>query len=837
MQNISKNYKLASIDSSHSVDSAPCEALIYAHNVRRKINGGLKSISSPQLKSPITAFSFYEILYHHQQPDQSQDCYIARYRSNICLVQVKGETFEIVLNICDIDDDMPIENIRVFSVGSILYIQELEQGLPASQRLFRWHNQLYHPCDLSLIDVPQPQIDYQHISSTDNNLLRTLVSKATLTSTNPLEDGRYLVDNYQLNYKTIIDKFIRSDYIYGAVYYIFAYKLIDGSIVCYSPIVTANSQKWQQHEGCSLSYSVDENEIFYYMTMHSFKPTIKFSAPQQIIDNELIESLVVFSTRNNPLYHLDDINAWLDYNDPNQFVTQMPTGSLVEISAQSIVDESNANAVSNIFYKIAEIDFREQTELELSFEKHYRNIEQQPIFAPNLSHHAQMANCTLDMNGRAYLLDLTMQFYGGSLPILDSPKVEVADKIFTRYTTQGELITEVTIVENGIEVVALNSTKAPTYVDGQREYVLLPNLITYPDVRAKSMRIFFRFSDGRCRYVTKFDLSESYESGMAYFQNLALENPLCYNYYLLNSDQVSPQLGDGKLRFSNRLAISKAGNPLLFEYGSILDIENGSLVIHGVGSASRELYNDNNTIYPIYIFTSMGIYAAAQDKESAYCSSYVRVTTHSVSRPVSSLSVDNVIYFISNKGVYSIDGSSLNYLTQGIENYVFKDRKFVDFLQDAQLLHLPMYGEIVIHNRYEQYAYVFNISDGSIFTRDFEYQPISNGYLFSQDGIFDFNGFESDDIPLAAHIITTPSNFALDARKRLRFFKYFGASSSGERIKILGSNCGKEWSVARDVSGADLPVKKIMSSWFYYQFSVESSKLDVDSVSVEMHSR
>lgn len=184
-----------------------------------------------------------------------------------------------------------------------------------------------------------------------------------------------------------------------------------------------------------------------------------------------------------------------------------------------------------------------------------------------------------------------------------------------------------------------------------KEGFLTP-FISYPDSRASQMEIWLNYSDGRKLYKL-LPLTGSKVENMAYFIN--------DDYRYISFEEFSGKIPTAKVsdydNFPNLLKVSNNENPFYFPQELSYSISNGKIL--NFAAVTTELSQGRYGDFPLYIFTSDGIWALQQGDDDVLYKSL-----HPVSRDIALstkavVNTDNDIVFLSEKGLMILNGSNV----------------------------------------------------------------------------------------------------------------------------------------------------------------------------------
>lgn len=832
-----KGLQCNSIDKRGTMDS-----MSSAHNIRIDGNEMIRSVCENRIGDFITQDNEYSIRFCHTFIGKEN--YIAVKNNAVDWVEInEGEILQKANLYGHPEDQMTDITFDFFAFGNTLYITIKKDGEPIDEKPIHWQMTKYIDYDIDSICPPSPRnINCKYMDARqDGAYVPPLVVSAELDTALGAPDDRYVVNKYNYYYKEHIDKFIKLNYIYGTVYLMFAYKLIDGSVIKQSGIHMLDSMPIDAMPGRSIYLHDGGAIVSFHMDMAAIIPTIEFDMPQSIIDNKLIESIMVYSSRNNPYYDYDNIYQKLNFSDPDQKVVTLLGKTYTRISAQSVIDTQFAKVAHLPFYEIAEIDFRERADVVLTFSDHYKNIEQCPIFKPNLSLHKMIGKSMYEYNSRLHLLGVNMEFFKGEIIAPNVHQFTTIDALYTeQYFTSGSVIFKTTLEDNNETLVCYAKKNAAVFYSDKNysKYIALPNMITYPDVRAKKIEAYYEDVYGDIYLLHEFPLIKAPENGLAYYQDFSTELVTKFLPFIINNE-VTLDFTDehNKTMFHNRIAVSNIDNGYVFEYANVIDINNRNTIINGVETIYQSFTENTFGLYPLYVFTNQGIFALESKDATTIYSNIVPISSQITDEYFHSISASGSVFFITQKGIHSLRDTSCKYISSNIEKHQHAGIDFSDYLQGSTLIYVPYYDEIIINNSLYPYCYLYSIQKDEFTTKDFGYSQISKDKIIKDNGVYSLLYSENISMPLFSYIESNADMFGTMDKKRIRGFEVSGMFKCDARLIILGSNNAIQWNEIKSINACDKRLKKCSGSWRYLKYSLSSSYIELDSVEIDVESR
>lgn len=813
-------------------DNTQMDSMDLAYNVRIMKNGNIKSVCENKLSEHVANNNGFEIKYCHSFG--SFNNYFAVKDGEVHWVElIDGELISKRVFIILSDGDNPELEFVFFEHGEIIYVTIKRAGEISIEEAYRWQRDNYILNRFSSFDPPShSEIEYTHTYSSISGVgIPSMIVSANMNNE--------LVEEYHYPYLAILDKFIKSNYIFGTVYLIYAYKLKDGTIIRQSGINMIETQK--STEDYNRTIYIDKSNSqkrYFYKRLSAAKFKLKFSVPKLVKDDTLVESIVIYSTRNNSFYDFDNINEKLNFLDVDQEEVTINGKKYSKISARSVVDKQFAEVAHSPFYEIAEIDFRINDSIELNFMEHYNNIEMKPIFVPNMSSHAMLGLNKYAYNSRVHLLGVKTIFFEGEVITPLNEFIESDGDLYYYGSINKGQISYLTTLEDDGEIFLCKQTKTiPIYykTGSNQGNIFLPNMITYPDIRAKKIEVYFTSSDGKVFFLEKFNLTKAPENGYAFYQNTYIDSVASYfRYPLINGVFKDLPVKKNTTIYKNKIIVSQINNPFVFNYENVINVNNRSTIVNGVDTIYHNFADEAFGLYPLYVFTNNGIFALESRGDKSVYSNIIPINSQSTNKGCSSVSAGGQVFFLSDRGLCSVNSTIVTYLSYDVEQYAYSGTLFIDYIKKATVNYGSYYNELVINNSDYKYCYLYSIDSNQFTIRDFGYRIISKDKMVGAEGIYWFTQEENVMNPLHSYVESISGGFATNNRKRIRFCKLIGLFKNDANLSVYGSNNSVQWNKIKAINAKDKSFKKAMGAWRYLKFSVSASFMELESMEIEL---
>lgn len=381
----------------------------------------------------------------------------------------------------------------------------------------------------------------------------------------------------------------------------------------------------------------------------------------------------------------------------------------------------------HLFYKIGSISFDKIKKMEsfVDIELESDNLaalETHPTLPDDYNSHCKLVGgFQYAYNNRLNLANVEY-FAGDTLPIRTmGAYVEPADGV-----NYVPLTIDVWIKKEGKEIVATQTIKAEAsesnpfaWANVAKSGATFPRWMYYPDAGAYKMRVR---GDGwhKTFYLTPHD----FLNGAYWWGGLGLDVEF--------GELPIVPMGEIKatsVQMGNKLYTSEAENPWVFPASGVRAIGDGDII--GIASAARALSEGQFGQFPLYAFTTEGVWALSVNDTGTFnpaqpISRDVCVDADSITQ------IDQSVLFATNRGVMMIAGSETICMTDGIDtdspmllgempgglqlmskaeigSGTFDLVAFKDYLQGARMVYDYTYQRIVLYQPRCYYAYVYSL--------------------------------------------------------------------------------------------------------------------------------
>lgn len=586
----------------------------------------------------------------------------------------------------------------------------------------------------------------------------------------------------------------------------------------------------------------------------------------EVADPELIDSVVIFSTRIHPRWSSEALSEiWNTLRDDGEHITG-ETFAYEKLFADNKLP-------AQPFYKVLEIPRSKwgagsvaSVDVALTGSL-LENAEQKEIWEPINSHELVYSNGK-EINSMMHIFgDVRQKLYEGF-----GARGFLRDGAMT-CNSQFPIATALRINDNDYCVV---NRCGLDLLDSTRR----KNIISYPDYRARQI-----YNGSATVMRNAYDLTSALANNYAYYTADIFEsesNPSALKYYTdysevgdkkqfwckfphrwkdtntyINGERVpigiayadASQYGGDSVRSLSELRVSALSNPLVFPLSRTYQIGSEEGRIVAINSAAIEISDDKIGEYPTWVFTTEGVFIGhwGVGDEVIY-NSFLPRTYDKICNP-NTLTVNGSILFITPQGLMSIDERGSRLLSSPLND---KWGNVPRWLVEANILGWKHDTNEVLVSGEQSDIYVLNLGAGVWSTRTAPLLPISKLlsneilvcgasqtlYSIQREGDFSSGGG-------ITKILTRAIKLGEYELKRIETLvtRISAQSKIPFTITVYGSVDGEQYGVLRQVFAPALsPIRltRVPMSVRYFKFGIEfpnSCGMEFTSFDIEYFNR
>ena len=382
--------------------------------------------------------------------------------------------------------------------------------------------------------------------------------------------------------------------------------------------------------------------------------------------------------------------------------------------------EEDAILKKSVFFKVASYEFTEQGVRDLRDGVAIPLIKADDLlvkdqldpFDDNMESHTIAPQTIMSFNNRLLAGDIVGTVNSGPKVLTSTDNVQDEEQWSFRFFIDA----------NGeAKEVIRRSVDNSVYFTGLTPYTW----ITYPDVNCKGVSIASKSGD--FVYIPMKE-HPNLNCSYGYLGRFPLSR------YAGNSPEYNTVLGkseDTTYKISNKLYLSEVDNPMIFPIANRYTISSGSII--GMAVATKALSQGQFGQFPVYVFTTDGIWTMSTNAEGTFSSS-VPLSREICNNRKSITPIDQEIVFTSEKGVLMLSGSQIVELSPNMNgrHYVMEPTAqniiegvkqefaylkdgysdptaFMAFIKDARIAYDYPGKRLVFFNEKEKYQYVYKL--------------------------------------------------------------------------------------------------------------------------------
>lgn len=276
--------------------------------------------------------------------------------------------------------------------------------------------------------------------------------------------------------------------------------------------------------------------------------------------------------------------------------------------------------------------------------------------------------------------------------------------------------------------VKLSTEDGEKVVRSEIEHGWLGSWYFYPDNRAYKAYFVVKESSGNVIGYSELDLTQhEFLNGSYWFG----ENFLDSFKYKEGADGLPEFEENDAIRNLYTIYPSEVNNPFVYRAESAVSV--GAQEVVSLASAAKALSQGQFGSFPLYAFTTEGIWALSVSGVGVYTA--VQPITRDETINVESVTqIDSAVLFSSSRGVMMLSGSTVSVLTEAINNdYPFDlgslpaigelhemighegddgclpMLRFSEYLRDSRMLYDYRHQRVYVYNPKVEYSYLFSL--------------------------------------------------------------------------------------------------------------------------------
>lgn len=557
----------------------------------------------------------------------------------------------------------------------------------------------------------------------------------------------------------------------------YALKLYDGSYILHSaPIFLYNNFELKHPYRISLAYigSDFKPSISYAnVTLYTIKTSIDTTTLNDwkdivtSIDIFLSPELGMVSDNFKKIEDCTKTTSSADLQTHIHRVSFYPQDIATETIISNISDNGNFYLIKSIPINnatITTVKFPAKTEIST-----LQNLVYQPTLpVDNFSHHNITATYAYTYNQRLHLANIQTIFFEGfpfshfcrvkakatsntsstrpNTPDIIRPGTD-SDGSGRSVTRPGKEEPEEQHIDNVYIEIYINTPDKKnafvfTHTTNIDIYHLLP-LFSYPDSRAYKAVIYYCDANNNITHKKELPLQQHSALNIAYYLDTSLLKitiPEATGYYRIPATTPLYIFDDQKIK------VSALQNPFVFPNANTY-LTSGKVI--GMASNAQTLSEGQFGQFPLYIFTSEGVYAMSVGNGEIVYSNIIPVSEE-LALSNSITPVAGAVFFLTLRGAFLLIGSQTTSISDKLNaNKPLQSMQFYDQIQkmlfpgltvnNTSFLQFCQFEDLTVHFNYIQnellivsqqagYAYVYNFQSHDWHTVTHIFAPVQNTY-------------------------------------------------------------------------------------------------------------
>jgi len=577
---------------------------------------------------------------------------------------------------------------------------------------------------------------------------------------------------------------------------VFAFRLYDGSHIKHSSPILLCSPEYPgatvdislMHPDGQYIYNLDSNVHLKYYHTHLLFDTNYLEKWKDIIIG--IDVFISIGLGYNSESNFKDLMSPID-NSPIQGTGMLLLKEQTSM-IQNIKDVGNFYLVSSI--KIGEIGDSNNNLYEIPLKSNLNNldilIDKESLALDTFSHNKITGDVVYTYNRRLHLANIKNTLFNG----FDFGWFElyyITGKLnwyngynpvnYSQYQYQGIAIM-VDIKINGITKTVCVKYESPIV------FWINP-YFSYPDSRAFKTRFYEILGENSYRLIHEIDLTPSSYLNLAYYISTEsgdekVKPPIPNNNSNTEQVEIIPQ--DESYAESGKLKVSSLNNPFIFPNENTYTVGNGDIL--ALATIAPRISEGSFGQYPLYVFTTKGIYSLAIGSGTIVYSNEVAPTSYEVPTTKIVCETPFGVVFTSNRGICMITGQEVQLLTSPIQEHPkilniqehpninkvilnYGETKFVEFLKGIEfILYNPFENELIITDKDSPFNYVLNFESKQIYQSTEKIDKIvENNFpklnVIEERTLKDYSESEMPDAKIS--LISRPILYGTDDFKKL----------------------------------------------------------------------
>ena len=343
----------------------------------------------------------------------------------------------------------------------------------------------------------------------------------------------------------------------------------------------------------------------------------------------------------------------------------------------------------------------------------------------------------------------------------------------------------------------------------------------YPDPNAYEVVVYDEYGKGKAIALKRHPML----NGAYAFQRLPTQERLRGW-----QDMTPPTPTSSYEVLDSQIFTSVVNNPFVFQASGDNTVGTGSIL--GIAANTEPISQGQFGQYPLIVFTTEGIYGLSVNSEGLYSASYP-ISREVCNNPESITPTGNVVYFTSDKGLMAVSGGTVRCVSPQLSgaNPPYSDAtvSFLTFVRNAFLAYDYRDSLLFIYNVSYDYAYVYNLLDGTFATISLGSKRIQRAVSNypdtllqdSNNNVYSFSKIpvaQSDSQTYSGTFTTRPLKLGSSIQLKTihQIVHLFNSAGGTLKLTVWASNDCHSWNKLYSLHG---------KPWKYYRFRYTLSNI------------
>lgn len=414
----------------------------------------------------------------------------------------------------------------------------------------------------------------------------------------------------------------------------------------FSTVADNTGSVWKKFQGCSAK----TNGYKLYANLGDIDSSLYVDGIVTAIDFFVSEPI-------REVYDERQIDAVLSATqiggDPNTTAFyEIKFGNMTERKIEDIESYFNYYRVWSV-----PVDAIPENVVEIDAKNKLNSIVQMPLLDNHASVHKYGAGTAYVYNGRLHIGNIRENLFDGYSPL------------YYTYTKDNVAVRD----SNAVMYVYLRDNGGEYIVKSQSSILrgILSPYISYPDSRAYKI-VVLSSEDGLYSKRTFLLKEHSFANESYYFDGYNTEDmDVDSATYLITKDEYDKFIATTQVNNTidrrDVVKVSELHNPMVFENAKTYTVGNGAVVAMAV--ATRAMSQGQFGQYPLYVFTSEGIYAMLSGGGDVLYSNVAPVNHHVVENPRTVCSLDDAVVFGTRQGLFVMSGGDTVKISTSLDDH------------------------------------------------------------------------------------------------------------------------------------------------------------------------